>query len=208
MGDNNSTSLTKDGASSTTTESVPITIYVGQGDTVATFNLPKDLLVDNSPFFDAALKGRFAEAKLKSINLPDDTKEILEMFVQWLDQGTTKTDNLLCCIRAWILGDKLGCDPFCNYAMSILLERHGALYVHPALIVVPYQHSMPGSKLRYWILDEYLHDNGRGEIVYGGKNWDRVAVLESFLADVAKACMLKPPGCFKDPRANSGPYFI
>ena len=65
---------------------------------------------------------------------------------------------------------------------------------------------MPGSKLRTWVMDEFLLDDRGGEKVYKQAAWNKIADLEEFSADVTKATKGKPPGPFKRPRANRATY--
>jgi hypothetical protein len=45
------------------------------------------LLCNTSPFFRSALKGSFAEASKRSIELPEDDADSFDLFVRWLYGG-------------------------------------------------------------------------------------------------------------------------
>ena len=103
--------------------SAPVATVVGLPDQSTTWYLPKQLLTCHSPFFAAALDGRFAEAYFMIVSLPEDEPAVFGLFVQWLYLGHCKVDSEdnvinLGLIRgfqpakAWILADKLGCQTF------------------------------------------------------------------------------------------------
>ena len=48
------------------------------------FHLHRDLLCDRSDFFQAAFRGHFKEAEIKSLTLPEDSIESFELLVGWL----------------------------------------------------------------------------------------------------------------------------
>lgn len=122
-------------------------MVVGTGLASQTWQLPKELLVNASPFFAAALNGAFAEATSKTINLPEDDTDAFALFVRWLYFGeisgrlsdfemegdgifgtwtSTSDDSILkvsskIYLQACILGDKLGCPLFQDLATLELM---------------------------------------------------------------------------------------
>ena len=69
-------------------------------------------------------------------------------------------------IKAWTLGDKLGCLIFCDCAMIYLINLHHTVQLHTPTIHLVYHKSAPDSKLREWIVDQFLYDASIG--VYNG----------------------------------------
>ncbi|KAK5172962.1 uncharacterized protein LTR77_003084 [Saxophila tyrrhenica] len=55
------------------------------------YTIHKDLLTSASPFFAAALNGKFTESLDQTVRLPEEKPEIFEWFLQWLYTGTLKT---------------------------------------------------------------------------------------------------------------------
>lgn len=103
--------------------SAPVATVVGLPDQSTTWYLPRQLPTCHSPFFAAALDDRFAEAYFMIVSLPEDEPAVFGLFVQWLYLGHCKVDyednviNLglirgLQPAKAWVLADKLGCQPF------------------------------------------------------------------------------------------------
>ena len=146
---------------------------VGSQDASITWYLPKALLTHHSPFFAAALNGSFAEAKLNSVTMPDDDLNVFRLWVQWLYVGNVKyqilrvedVNNLL--VKAWILGDKLGCHIFQNNVMLELLKCHFPILendlIEPSTLRAAYQGSAPGSMLRKWAIDFFFFETRKKE---------------------------------------------
>ena len=123
-----------------------------------TWYLPEKALSHCSAFFNAPLNGNFSEATSKSVNLPEEASGAFELWATWLCLGSGDRRYLDAhyeedCMRAWKLGDKLGCPAFKDIIMSELLN---CLYVNPPnidLIPLAYEGSLPGSKLRQLIVE-------------------------------------------------------
>ena len=134
---------------------------MGDGDYSQTWSLPKNLLTHVSPFFAAALNGPFSESNSNKISLPEDDPAAFELFVQWLYIGETgkgSTDHILTHVRAWTLGDKLGCPVFQDHAMLKLLQFHAdkhATIIQPQTLQLAYEGSAANSKLRAWALQQF-----------------------------------------------------
>ncbi|KAH7417256.1 hypothetical protein BKA64DRAFT_636629 [Cadophora sp. MPI-SDFR-AT-0126] len=54
---------------------------------------PKDLLCQNSKFFDRALNGKFKEGIEQTIRLPEDTVMAFQMMLQWIYTGNITTSQ-------------------------------------------------------------------------------------------------------------------
>lgn len=150
-----------------------IELLVGDGDNSQTWSLPKPLLAHVSPFFAAALDGRFSESKSHKELLPEDDPAAFELFVQWLYIGETGKDSpehTLTHVRAWTLGDKLGCPVFQDRAMLKLLRFHAggqATIIEPQTSLLAYEGSAANSKLRAWALQQFrceVHNNKLGKM--------------------------------------------
>ncbi len=156
-------------------------MIVGTSPNTKTWQLHKELLIDSSPFFAAALDGSFAEATSKVIRLPEDNPDIFALFIQWLyvgdfahgfctadhtnDYDLDNNDDHHCCrasilidIRAWILGDKLGCSIFKDVAMLRLIRAFDTWSIDTTTVRIAYEGSAHGSKLRKFLLDEFRHE--------------------------------------------------
>ncbi|KAK0515384.1 hypothetical protein JMJ35_002763 [Cladonia borealis] len=147
------------------------TVTVGPKDAAITWHLPKALLTRHSLFFAAALDGSFAEAKLNSVTMPDDDPNVFRLWVQWLYLGhitcqilgVDDINNVL--VKAWILGDKLGCQIFKDVVMMDLLACHSPKVERPLIetstLRTAYEGSAPGSKLRKWALNFFVFEIGQ-----------------------------------------------
>ena len=143
---------------------------VGTESKQKTWYLPEKVLTHCSPFFDATLKGNFAEASSKAVNLPEDDPDAFEIWATWLSLGTCKDvfefdsyDHDYA--RAWILGDKLACPAFQDHLMFQFLtwfESGVGLWLDTVQVV--YEVSSPGSKLRQLFVDWFVWDKLNGDL--------------------------------------------
>ena len=172
---------------------------VGTQDPSAEWHLPKALLTYCSPFFAAALDGRFAEAKSNTVLLPDENPGTFETFVQWMYTGEIQFDirpddsyedwsGLL--VDWWVLREKLGFQAFQDSAMIQLLAFHRQRAVKPSTERAAYQGSTAESKLRKWAVEQFLGDIKAEEYEdsKGKESWIRqVELIENFGQDFVTA---------------------
>ena len=172
---------------------------VGSQNAATIWHLPKALLIHESSFFAAALSGPFAEAKLNSVTMPDDDPDVFELWIQWLLVADIACEFDVLWVKAWILGDKLGCLEFQNLVMIRLLDSHSpfqkAGLIEPSTLRVAYEGSAPGSKLRKWAIDLVLFEtsyNKKGDPSALQRNIDWVSQtkdIEGFSQDYMEACV-------------------
>ena len=167
-------------------------MVVGKGAVTTTWHLPKELLVNASPFFAAALNGSFSEAKSRRITLPEDSPYGFALFVRWLyvgrisgdifgregeafksdvlgTPGNTSDDDAdlpvaQMHLQACILGDKLGCLSFRDLAVLELIEYHSQRAIREEEIRYVFDHSAQGSKLRQYMIDQLRWDLQEGHL--------------------------------------------
>ena len=160
-------------------------MVVGTGYATKTWHLPKDLLVNASTFFAAALDGQFTEAASKTVHLPEDTLDAFALFIQWLYVGEISCNNFCyggetsgdqCLVnrgdlsndgpnyatqvylQACTLGDKLGCILFMDLATLELLKHHKYQHLRPETMLFIFEHFGAGSKLRRFAIDQLRWD--------------------------------------------------
>ncbi|KAL8719139.1 MAG: hypothetical protein Q9181_008099 [Wetmoreana brouardii] len=146
---------------------VSIMVEVGTGDTATIWSLQKELLTHISPFFDAALKGPWAESTSKCVELKDDDLAAFRLFLRWLfgwmlmdsekyPAKITLGSDPVMGVHAWVLGDKLGVPQFQDYVLADLWYSS----VNPTnlrdVVHLAYENTSTGSKLRLWIARELL----------------------------------------------------
>ena len=88
-----------------------VTIYVGPESYA--FQIYKELLCHDSPFFKAALEGNFKEGNAQTVSLPEDDVETFKIYQTWLNtmQLRYNFDHVewwLCFAKLWVLADKIG----------------------------------------------------------------------------------------------------
>jgi hypothetical protein len=138
------------------------------------------------------------ECHEERINLPEDDPTVFGLFVEWMYYGSYDTPSptagsnidARCCV----LGDKLLCNEFTNYAMRRLYEQHAATAFGRSVTCDDVQYACDnaplGSRLRQFYVDfviEHFANPGRLHGTIG--DWDaflqrhsdiRVLLLEKF----------------------------
>ena len=154
-----------------------IELLVGDEDNPQTWSLPKPLLTHVSPFFAAALDGPFSESESHKMSLPEDDPAAFELFVQWLYIGETGKDSpdyVFTHVRAWTLGDKLGCPVFQDRAMLKLLQFHAGgqgTIIEPQTLLLAYEGSAANSKLRAWALQQFRYEVQGNKLGKMAEDW-------------------------------------
>lgn len=205
-----------------------------EGDT-KTWHLPKELLVNASPFFSAALNGSFAEATSRTVSLPEENTDAFALFIRWLyvgeicgnmvgseDQATgdetletgsdpsidsTSYARTKIYLKAYILGDKLGCLIFLDLAMLELIKDHKSDVLRAETMRVVFEQSAPGSKLRQFAIDQFRFELVRGRLWEGAAAFVAAAkIAEDFALDFLKVCVEAAGGDAIDPQTHKGRY--
>ena len=86
-----------------------VTILVGPAKTP--FTIHKDLLCAHSPFFEKCLKSSFLERQRDEVELPEDSPEVFEHFVNWIYREDvfepTDETSVDLAIHTYVFADKL-----------------------------------------------------------------------------------------------------
>ncbi|KAL8770536.1 MAG: hypothetical protein Q9209_003792 [Squamulea sp. 1 TL-2023] len=114
-----------------------IAVKVGTGNKAITWNLRKGLLTHISPFFKAAPSRGWLESQIESVDLPEDDPAAI-----------SKDLNDLLYVEAWVLGDKLGCPHFQDFAYAHL---NNAGPCSTDIVKKIYTSTPEGSSLRRWM---------------------------------------------------------
>lgn len=166
---------------------------VGIKEDKATFNLPTNLLLGSSPFFKAALGGKFKEAETSVLNMPEEIVEVIHRFRLWLytssplsmDESVKDADWLLF-IRLYIFADKYRISDLQNMVIDILVAKLRATgeWAHVWTRFV-YEYTVDSSHLRRLFVD-VMAQLGHLEDIF--KKPENVAKYpDDFIADVIKA---------------------
>ncbi|KAL8939873.1 MAG: hypothetical protein Q9216_003124 [Gyalolechia sp. 2 TL-2023] len=150
---------------------VSITVKVGSGDKTGVWTLPKDLLTHASSFFSAALSHTWVESEMNQVQLKEDDPEAFRFFVHWLlewalKRGGSHPNRIVrgahtasAILKAWIIGDKLGCPLFQDFAQAHIWSARS---MEPNNIRAAYAHSAQGSKLRLLMASLVIHHGLQG----------------------------------------------
>ncbi|KAL8947993.1 MAG: hypothetical protein Q9222_005775 [Ikaeria aurantiellina] len=147
-----------------------VTVRVGSGSEERLWRLPKPLLTHASPFFRAAFCCHSKKSYRKEVHLEDESPSAFRFFLGWLfTTGISDPSDLdndlvydtprFTYLLAWILGDKLACPRFQDFAMECLRAstnkrwfQDSALFFREAYFNTP-----AGSKLRRWAANQFLY---------------------------------------------------
>lgn len=135
------------------------------GDQEKEWRIPTDLLCYHSGYFRSALKGEFAEAQIRRVELLDENPEAFALVVEWLythkiqvtDRALVKSiygeepsfDTLL---KTWVLADYLQLPKLQNIVMKVMDDR---VAFHKEVPIADVSRAYHGfdTKLNKWILD-------------------------------------------------------
>jgi BTB/POZ domain len=118
-------------------EDEPITVVVGTEK--VSFMTYKQLICNASPFFQKALKGKFKEATIQQVELPDVDPEMFSQYLQWMYSGTIDVGIFLLADKKvdaadfwpavrklYTLGSYLQCPAFGNMIIKCIRRKLGA----------------------------------------------------------------------------------
>ncbi len=98
------------------------------------YTLHKDLLCAHSPFFQKCLESSFLEKKQDQVELPEDSPEVFEHFINWIyrEDVIKPTDqaSLELAIQTYVFADKLCMTTFKNRIMTRIRAYHETAGVH------------------------------------------------------------------------------
>lgn len=120
--------------------------------------------------------------------------------------------SFLCVV--WALGDKLNCPAFQDYALLQLMAHYHETHLESDVLVDAYRLTPPGSKLRQYVVDEFLFQITWGSseeesgdfLTPGCWNIDRLG-LRDFKRD-ALTRMVETRGIFRAPSEDAGRYLL
>ncbi|CAL8574602.1 hypothetical protein XPA_000556 [Xanthoria parietina] len=174
-----------------------VVVKVGADEKSATWTLPKSLLTHSAPFFEAALSRPRLESTTESLHMPDDDPDAFRFFLHWLFAWVicksgdypniiSRDATSYAYSRAWVLGDKLGCPRFQDFAFMHLLH---ASPFSMNLMGEVFDMTPVGSRLRQW-MTLVLAGSIEKHIIKGPalqRQWaDSIAQVEDLAADIVR----------------------
>ncbi|KAL9581135.1 MAG: hypothetical protein Q9212_004083 [Teloschistes hypoglaucus] len=148
---------------------IAVTVTVGQDAEEKSWVLPKNLLAQISPFFNACINGVWSTTVANEIKLQDDKPAVFEWFVRWLYIWTTNSSDEcqffveidldpIMSLDGWVLGDKLGCPRFQDYAIAHLYYCEVPEPDIFDFVSLVYAATPDGSSIRRWIATQLLEE--------------------------------------------------
>ncbi|KFY13804.1 hypothetical protein V492_03035 [Pseudogymnoascus sp. VKM F-4246] len=160
-------------------------VYVIVGPMKQKFGTHQDLLCATSPYFKAALEGKFEEADLGEVTLKDTSVQAFEMFNEWIytgeiteelcqdislsnkEQGAKDKPSFSQFLDVWILGDYLLVPQLQNYVADKILAKFKNRRIIPLLdFAYFYEHTQQGSLMRKCMVDIFVWEWDRGSNLY------------------------------------------
>ena len=135
-----------------------VEVKVGSDENQKSFTLHQGLLCHYSGFFEAALKGAFAEAKNNKIELKDEDPETFERFLAWLytrrfHRSMDKNDNFTIIAKLWVLADRRQIPLLSNAMIDAMRDEIASQWTVPtADLHYLYQNTTASSGLRQLIV--------------------------------------------------------
>ncbi|XP_014552729.1 hypothetical protein COCVIDRAFT_109450, partial [Bipolaris victoriae FI3] len=165
------------------------------------WSLPKALISHYSPFLEAACSQDFRERRENRIELPDDDVAVFALFVEWMYYGQYTVTQLSLSsantssstsidAKCWVLGDKLLCTGFKNYAMGRLYTQYTATSFNTAVTTSNVEYACDNSAMHSKLREFYVtfvatHFNDPQRIQGSAEEWDglvlRCADMRSLL---------------------------
>ncbi|KAK4547289.1 hypothetical protein LTR36_000944 [Oleoguttula mirabilis] len=137
-----------------------VEVIVGEDKRI--FLVHKNLLRNNSAFFDAALKEEWKEGQQRKVTLEDEESELFYRYVQWLYTGriSCKTSTVAGCevlVKLYVLGEKLLAPTLRDAAINGIVSaaRTGKIPVEKNVDYI-YQGTLAGSPARQLMFDLHL----------------------------------------------------
>ena len=155
---------------------VPIvTLHVGEGEDRSVFHVHKHLVCAASPVFNATFTGAFLENSTQMILLCDESRDVVEHFVQWLytknyglsDYATTATADI--CFQQLaqlhVFADKYDISKLKNFVIDTFFElRDNCNFIPlPNVVTYVYDNSTKQSSFRRLLVAWYT--------IYKSLNW-------------------------------------
>lgn len=171
------------------------------------WSLPKNLISHYSPFLQAACSWNLQENRNERIELPEDDPTLFGLFVEWMYYGSydslsphSSTDA-----KCWVLGDKLLCSEFKNYALSRLYDQHIAASFGRAVpyndVQYAWDNTAPAAKLRQFYVDFVIqYFENPSKLLGTTGDWDellqnhsdiRILLLQNFRHDPSKRMQIR-----------------
>lgn len=171
-----------------------VTVLVGESEQKCIVH--EQLLCARSPFFAAAFEKEWKEGQERTIPLPDDTPEVLDLYFQWIYSGKiftreapSKSDRgvgeLHLLIESYTFGEKIQDRDYQDALLDSLLactdtkdEKGERWFPTGELVRRAYEKTPTGSPLRRLLVDMHNH-HGRSE-------WIKEDNSVEFLADLTR----------------------
>jgi hypothetical protein len=188
-----------------------------------TWCLPKGLISHYSPFLKAACSRDFKEKFENRINLPDDDATVFALFVEWMYYGdyatkppsfapTDSVTKINMNAECWVLGDKLLCTEFKNYAMNRLYAEYTAAVFNRAVTTNDLRYACDNSSTHSKLREMYValvatHFSNPGRVNGTVEDWDslileyadlRKLLMQSLKMDVKERKFLKSKEHYQD----------
>ena len=121
------------------------------------FHIHRDVLIDRSAFFKAALLGNFLEAQTQELSFPEDDEEAFTQLVKWIyttnpPHRPQDEPGLLSCLALFTLAEKYLQEYLCNLCSDLVR----AYYRDPSKMVSPSVISYAYSNIQRGLLQNFL----------------------------------------------------
>lgn len=161
---------------------------ISNNDTHNVWSLPRALISYHSPFLEAACSRYFKECRENRIKLLDDDTTVFALFVEWMYYGqytiaslsppsASTASRASIDAKCWVLGDKLLCIGFKNYAMGRIYAQHTATSFNTAVTTSDVEYACDNSAMHSKLREFYVtfaatYFNNPNRIHGSAEEWD------------------------------------
>lgn len=158
-------------------KSVLVTLTTGNPTApTSTLRVHEHLLLPACDFFRAALTDGYKETSDGAVEFPEDTKETMLTFVEWLySSKVPSTTPHLQLLNAYVFGAKIICDGFVNAIMHLLYEanKDTCQFAIEEITLVD-KYVLPNFELRRFMADVIARGILSGEINWSKEQWEQI----------------------------------
>jgi hypothetical protein len=147
------------------TKSPVVTIQAGEGESVETWFVHRELLCSKSDFFKKCFESGMTEAVENKVVLKEDDPKVVAWFVNWLYTGKVQTDDtdsdptLDALYPLYFFADKIGSDDLHNETIDLVTYKSAITNSFPCKVIPEWCNKGHGeSELVVWAIDEWAHN--------------------------------------------------
>jgi BTB/POZ domain len=152
-----------------------VKVYVGNERKL--YNLHKNVLCRESPFFQGCLKGEFPEGRTNEVTLNDDNPDAFDLFIGWIytHEIAPPADKKIKFDEVYVLADKFSMEAFKNAITDSAQIYFQANFIEQNAVITLHSCGYSDSSLMKYFIDHMAFDfisQSGNSIVDSNENWE------------------------------------